>query len=280
MSKIKHENIATSSAIRIASIVNEYLYDDDIFSLEDAIDIYDINVVQRMFKPNKKTLLHYFIEMFCDPYEDIDSLHKNLDEEEALKIILPILKEYKQIDNIEGFIFDDFVISERINNDYDQFIKNMQEFITRNNKLIIDHLVHSTFQILFLDRSFLHDFHKKVSEIVKKNIVYLASTYPEHFTVKQRIKRTEYWNTWLEHAIFYRDKGHCVICRTDLTKTLSVTGTVHIDHIIPLELFGSNDSSNLQLLCESCNTSKGARTTETNNMNVPFWNYDYKDKTE
>ncbi|ARC67871.1 hypothetical protein B34_00428 [Bacillus licheniformis] len=168
MSRIKHENIAASSAIRIASIVNEYLYDDDIFSLEDAIDIYDVNVVQRMFKPNKKTLLHCFIEMFCDPYEDVDSLYKNSDQEVALNIILRILKEYKQIDNIEGFIFDDFVVSERINNDYDQFIKNVQEFITRNNKLIIDHLVHSTFQVLFLDRSFLHDFHKKVSEIVKK----------------------------------------------------------------------------------------------------------------
>jgi 5-methylcytosine-specific restriction endonuclease McrA len=33
----------------------------------------------------------------------------------------------------------------------------------------------------------------------------------------------------------------------------------HVDHVLPLALGGSNDRSNLQLLCESCNCSKGAK---------------------
>ncbi|OQP09823.1 hypothetical protein B1692_16745, partial [Geobacillus thermoleovorans] len=45
-----------------------------------------------------------------------------------------------------------------------------------------------------------------------------------------------------------------------------------IDHIVPLNLFGSNDASNMQLLCERCNTSKGDRSTDTSFINVPFWN--------
>lgn len=33
----------------------------------------------------------------------------------------------------------------------------------------------------------------------------------------------------------------------------------HIDHVVPRARGGQNDNSNLQLLCISCNTAKGAR---------------------
>jgi 5-methylcytosine-specific restriction endonuclease McrA len=33
----------------------------------------------------------------------------------------------------------------------------------------------------------------------------------------------------------------------------------HIDHIQPVARAGTNDRSNLQLLCQPCNSSKGAR---------------------
>nr|WP_232713460.1 HNH endonuclease signature motif containing protein [Bacillus xiapuensis] len=42
--------------------------------------------------------------------------------------------------------------------------------------------------------------------------------------------------------------------------------------MVPLELFGTNDASNMQLLCETCNTSTGVRSTATSSVNVPFWN--------
>lgn len=34
---------------------------------------------------------------------------------------------------------------------------------------------------------------------------------------------------------------------------------VRFDHIMPMDLGGSNDASNLQLLCQSCNSSKHAK---------------------
>ncbi len=51
--------------------------------------------------------------------------------------------------------------------------------------------------------------------------------------------------------VFQRDQYQCQSCGlTNETKTLNV------DHIIPLAKGGSNDISNLQTLCSSCNQSK------------------------
>lgn len=48
-------------------------------------------------------------------------------------------------------------------------------------------------------------------------------------------------------------KGRCAICRDKLGKKY------HVDHIKPLSSGGTNDRSNLQITCEPCNLSKGAR---------------------
>lgn len=52
--------------------------------------------------------------------------------------------------------------------------------------------------------------------------------------------------------IYERDGYECLTCgaRKDLT----------IDHVRPQSKGGSNEDSNLQTLCRSCNCSKGART--------------------
>ena len=46
-----------------------------------------------------------------------------------------------------------------------------------------------------------------------------------------------------------RDGFKCAKC--------GVVKDLHIDHIVPLALDGSNDLDNLQLLCKTCNLSKG-----------------------
>ncbi len=48
-----------------------------------------------------------------------------------------------------------------------------------------------------------------------------------------------------------RDRHSCQSC--------GISETLTIDHIIPLNLGGSNDLSNLQTLCQSCNSSKRDR---------------------
>lgn len=54
-------------------------------------------------------------------------------------------------------------------------------------------------------------------------------------------------------AILKAQKNRCAICRISFDKAKR-----HVDHIIPVARGGSNDPSNLQYLCASCNVRKGA----------------------
>ena len=53
--------------------------------------------------------------------------------------------------------------------------------------------------------------------------------------------------------LYQKQKGNCVACRNGLA------GKYHVDHVTPLVRGGTNDRSNLQLLCVRCNTRKGAK---------------------
>jgi len=51
--------------------------------------------------------------------------------------------------------------------------------------------------------------------------------------------------------VWQRDKGQCVKCGS--------RERLEFDHIIPISAGGSNTERNVQLLCETCNRSKGAK---------------------
>jgi hypothetical protein len=63
---------------------------------------------------------------------------------------------------------------------------------------------------------------------------------------------------WARSAVFFREQGVCARCGTDLSGLLSALPVRHFDHIVPLANGGLNDVTNLQLLCESCNSRKAA----------------------
>ena len=97
----------------------------------------------------------------------------------------------------------------------------------------------------------------KVQIAAKKKATRLAS--PEasragRATRRARLKNAEGTFSKLDlKALMTSQKGLCIVCRT------SIKDGYHIDHIKPLANGGSNDKLNLQLLCQPCNRSKGAK---------------------
>ncbi len=54
--------------------------------------------------------------------------------------------------------------------------------------------------------------------------------------------------------VLERDRQQCQSCHKTAQQSV-----LQIDHIIPLAKGGTNDLSNLQTLCQRCNSSKGDR---------------------
>lgn len=59
-------------------------------------------------------------------------------------------------------------------------------------------------------------------------------------------------------AIYDRDGHRCVYCGISMEEAAS---GFTLDHLVPTELGGTNESSNLLTACKCCNSSKGKKTT-------------------
>ena len=58
----------------------------------------------------------------------------------------------------------------------------------------------------------------------------------------------------IEASLAKKQRGLCACCRAKL-----LGSTSHLDHVMPLALGGKHEDENLQLLCATCNLSKGAK---------------------
>lgn len=86
---------------------------------------------------------------------------------------------------------------------------------------------------------------------------------PEKWHELQRVRRARKLGAGGTHTlaeirgIFDQQGGLCAGCQIPLVKTGK--GKYHVDHIQPISRGGSDDASNLQLLCPPCNYSKSAK---------------------
>jgi 5-methylcytosine-specific restriction endonuclease McrA len=105
-----------------------------------------------------------------------------------------------------------------------------------------------------------HD--RQLCEHISKTLIEIGFDGRPNWTgpPKQWIRRQNRWPSWAVDAVVARDRGHCGACGVSITAELSAPK--HIDHIVALANGGTNDLSNLQLLCDACNLKKRARTVE------------------
>ncbi|MEH7520537.1 HNH endonuclease [Priestia megaterium] len=267
----KDEHLALSSGIGLAGMAVSNFWDYGI----TAFDVFKDEIIDCIMKPNKMTAVHWYLYFYQDIEEELHKLWGSLEPEWIYDFIQRTLDEVNLHPDLPKADFDSCKDEECAHYDckVGEIVKEWTAYINKNQREINELIVHSAFQFVFQDRNFLHDFHLELTDFVEGHMDYIKEKYPDWVTEKQRIRR-QYFPTWLTSAVFYRDKGTCsnADCRCDLSNLIRTQNKIHLDHIVPLDLYGSNDASNFQLLCETCNTSKGARSTATSSVNVPFWN--------
>lgn len=256
-------NMNMDSAISIAAFVIQALNGDDMdvsqwFYCHNVLE----NAIEKWKSPHQKTLVHNYIENVYLESQNY-MLNKHLPEEEIYEM-QRLLENYK----VDYSYIGKIDVSEAPFYERDDYAYKLQRLFVDN---ILDIIVDDVFSILYMDKNFMHEFNRQCSEIIK----HLKKTdYPNLLKEDGVIKRISHYPTWFKRGIEYRDKCRCSICGCDLSSTFTTIVDENFDYIIPLKLGGNNDPSNWQLTCETCNKSKGARSTEFKNIVFPFWGMD------
>lgn len=209
--------------------------------------------IQAATKFSKDTLLHLYIVTTAFNYHRRD-FRKNGDliDEDSIE------KWYSLFDSYE------IKVSKYNLNGKTEIIKWFERHSEKFEELF-NKMSDEVFYILFANRQFLLEFNNLTTATVldtkfsKKNL-----------TPKGTIKRVAI-PKWVKTAVYHREKGRCVFCNTDLTGLVNILTTSNYDHIVPLDLHGTNDPCNIQLTCEKCNKTKTNKHGSTSNKYIPWW---------
>lgn len=131
-------------------------------------------------------------------------------------------------------------------------------FVSDQLEEVFEEMSYEVFHILFQNRAFLQKYNQLLADSVQSflnNEEEIDEGSKRYYTDKGYLKRVTI-PQWVQRAIFFRDRGRCVYCLADLSGLLSLLAEENFDHIIPLAQFGSNDVSNIQLCCRTCNSKK------------------------
>uniref|UniRef100_UPI000D3D51B5 HNH endonuclease n=1 Tax=unclassified Variovorax TaxID=663243 RepID=UPI000D3D51B5 len=113
--------------------------------------------------------------------------------------------------------------------------------------------VDEVFHVLFNNRDLMMKFNAYVSGVLGGAEWHRAKDLDRSLLVSNGTLARVRPPRWARNAMFFRDRGHCVLCDRDLTGLLNLDNVENYDHIVPLSKWGLNDITNLQLLCVPCN---------------------------
>lgn len=204
-------------------------------------------------KFSKFTLLHLYIITNCFNHyrRDFRKWGGFIDEEE--------IEYWYDLFNSYEISYEEFEFEENAEI-FEWFEKHETNFLE-----LFEKMAEEVFYILFANRGLLLEFNKLLH-----NTTIDVKIDAKCLTKKGTIKRVNI-PSWVKKAVFHRDKGRCVFCNKDLTNIFNTLNNTNYDHMVPLDLMGVNDPTNLQLTCETCNKSKSNREESTGLNYIPWW---------
>ncbi|QUW39302.1 HNH endonuclease [Bacillus cereus] len=217
----------------------------------------------------KESVLHQFI-YFCIErvfYEDIDSVIKSKDDENDITefkesdfFLCDVLEYHK----VKRERLEDWVSKGEFKNNHTEDIiyEYFNDYMPDEIGELINCLSEEVFHILFQNRTFLFEFNLLVADIFTDSAE--DNEQYKEFLIKKSgyFKRVGIPN-WVKRTVFYRDRGVCIFCPTNLSGIIDSLPMENFDHMVPLAKGGINDVSNIQLACETCNKSKKDEASTT-----------------
>ena len=247
---------------RMTSLIDECVI-DPISILE--IDWEHPDVVRKICKFSKASILYEYIFSMISVFVRREFL-KNADlyEENEIAGIEATFQEY------EIKILPFYVFYEKKKGDFEDFDVIFYKWFCDQESQFVklwEVISEEVFHLLFANRRFLLNFNQSIANCLSDGKIKIPNDCQGD---NKHIKRDRYIPTWVKKAVFYRDHGRCVICQKDLTGLICTDISLHYDHIVPLNQWGINDPSNMQLLCNKCNLRKSGNAAFTG-IKYPTW---------
>jgi hypothetical protein len=128
---------------------------------------------------------------------------------------------------------------------------------------LIDRTVNEVFFVMFGNRGAMALFNEMMaSEMSDVTVKEEPSEFHERFK-RDGVLHRAHIPSWVQNAVFFRDRGCCVLCGKNISGLVDIGSGKNFDHIVPLGNGGLNDVTNIQLLCEHCNNAKSNRHSQT-----------------
>lgn len=214
----------------------------------------------------KFSRLHSFIVFVLDVIhtEDLGNTDINNLKNQKIRLWVELAFENFNVDyeTFNSWLLDKEIKRDNINEDIvDEYFEEL--ILTGYYYDLLEKISEEIFFIIFLNRQLLQNFNILISHrILNVSFEEIDDDLSKFFSKSGVLKRVHI-PRWVQKAVYFRDRGMCVSCHKDLTGTVNIANTHNFDHIIPLKNGGINDISNVQLLCEKCNKSKGSNLLPT-----------------
>ena len=131
---------------------------------------------------------------------------------------------------------------------------------------LVNHLTQEVFHILFANRKLLYLFNQFMAGLLQLFFSDMPNCESSSLLKGPGVLKRVNVPAWAKRAVFYRDRGMCSLCQKDLSGMLSSQPDLQYDHVIPLAVGGLNDVTNIQLLCQECNSSKSDKIKPVSNI--------------
>ncbi|WP_426233891.1 HNH endonuclease [Pseudomonas sp. TWP3-2] len=252
----------------------------------------DGRIYYRLSTFNKYSVFHEFVEFIVhDIYYDQSSeaalanKQKMYEDYQDIPIAFKLLRPATlpielalEHHNMPHQNFEDFL--DKQNKEFTECnIDDVYEFIHELRETgvfheLIEHISKEVFHILFQNRDLMKTFNILMANALDIETTSETPSEIKHLFTRPGILKRAAIPEWVRRAVFFRDRGRCVLCDKDLSGQVNLENKENYDHIVPLAGHGLNDISNIQLLCKECNQlEKGAGEAVTSEKYQSWYTY-------